>query len=62
MTTSKLVKIPTLQAGPWLERIVWNEQGLVPGIAQEASSGPSLSGKIPLARCSINSRLSVQIC
>ena len=42
MTTSKLVKIPTLQAGPWLERIVWNEQGLVPVIAQEASSGDVL--------------------
>ena len=42
MTTSKLVKSPTWQEGPWLERIVWNEQGLVPVIAQESSSGDVL--------------------
>ncbi len=33
---------PLLQPGPWLDRIVWNEQGLVPVIAQEASSGDVL--------------------
>lgn len=38
----KLIKTPALQAGPWLERIVWNEHGLVPVIAQEASSGDVL--------------------
>ena len=42
MTTPKLIKTPTLQAGPWLDRIVWNELGLVPVIAQEASSGDVL--------------------
>ena len=42
MTTPKLTKTPTLQEGPWLDRIVWNDLGLVPVIAQEASSGDVL--------------------
>ncbi len=42
MTMSKLTKTPALQAGPWLERIVWNEHGLVPVIAQGASTGDVL--------------------
>jgi phosphoribosyl-AMP cyclohydrolase len=33
---------PLLKPGQWLDRIVWNEQGLVPVIAQEASSGDVL--------------------
>ena len=28
----------TLEAGPWLDAITWNEQGLVPVIAQEEGS------------------------
>ncbi len=42
MTNAKFTKTSGLQAGPWLDRIVWNEQGLVPVIAQEASSGDVL--------------------
>ena len=42
MTNAKFTKTSGLQAGPWLDRIAWNEQGLVPVIAQEASSGDVL--------------------
>ncbi len=42
MTNAKFTKTSGLEPGPWLERIVWNEQGLVPVIAQEASSGDVL--------------------
>ena len=42
MTNSKFIKTSGLEPGPWLDRIVWNEQGLVPVIAQEASSGDVL--------------------
>ncbi|NBO86471.1 MAG: phosphoribosyl-AMP cyclohydrolase, partial [Burkholderiaceae bacterium] len=42
MTNSKFTKTSSLEPGPWLDRIVWNEQGLVPVIAQEASSGDVL--------------------
>ena len=42
MSSSQFTKSSALQAGPWLERIIWNEQGLVPVIAQEASSGDVL--------------------
>jgi phosphoribosyl-AMP cyclohydrolase len=31
-----------LKIGPWLKRIAWNDQGLVPTIVQEASSGDVL--------------------
>ena len=34
--------IQNLQAGAWLDAISWNEQGLVPVIAQEAVSGDVL--------------------
>jgi phosphoribosyl-AMP cyclohydrolase len=30
--------INSLQAGPWLDAVAWNEQGLVPVIAQEVGS------------------------
>ena len=30
--------IDSLQAGPWLDAVAWNEQGLVPVIAQEVGS------------------------
>ena len=42
MTNAKFTKTSGLEPGPWLERIIWNEQGLVPVIAQEASSGDVL--------------------
>ena len=35
---SKFTAIPSLQAGPWLDAVSWNEQGLVPVIAQELGS------------------------
>ena len=33
---------PNLQSGPWLDQIQWNQQGLVPVIAQEVGSGDVL--------------------
>ena len=36
MSTFK--SIPSLQVGPWLDAVTWNEQGLVPVIAQEVGS------------------------
>ena len=35
---STFTPIASLPAGPWLDAVVWNEQGLVPVIAQEAGS------------------------
>ena len=35
---STFIAIPSLQAGPWLDAVSWNEQGLVPVIAQELGS------------------------
>ena len=35
---STFTAIPSLQAGPWLDAVSWNEQGLVPVIAQEFGS------------------------
>jgi len=34
--------IQSLQAGTWLDAVVWNEQGLVPVIAQEVGSNDVL--------------------
>jgi len=34
--------IDSLQAGPWLDAVAWNEQGLIPAIAQEIGSGDVL--------------------
>ena len=34
--------IDSLQAGPWLDAVAWNEQGLIPAIAQEVGSGDVL--------------------
>ena len=34
--------IQNLQAGSWLDTVTWNEQGLVPVIAQEVGSGDVL--------------------
>jgi phosphoribosyl-AMP cyclohydrolase len=34
--------ISSLQAGSWLETVAWNDQGLVPVIAQEVGSGDVL--------------------
>ena len=39
---SAFTPIETLLPGPWLDAIAWNEQGLVPVIAQEESSGDVL--------------------
>ena len=33
---------PTIPAQPWLKKVKWDEHGLVPVIAQEASSGDIL--------------------
>ena len=35
---STYTPIEAIQAGPWLDAIAWNEQGLVPVIAQELGS------------------------
>ena len=35
---SSFIPIENLQPGPWLDAVTWNEQGLVPVIAQEAGS------------------------
>ena len=35
---SSFTPIEALQPGPWLDAIAWNEQGLVPVIAQEVGS------------------------
>jgi len=39
---SAFTPIETLQPGPWLDAITWNEQGLVPVIAQEVGSNDIL--------------------
>jgi len=39
---STFTPIEALQAGAWLEAVTWNEQGLVPVIAQEVGSGDVL--------------------
>ncbi|MCE7504988.1 phosphoribosyl-AMP cyclohydrolase [Polynucleobacter sp. IMCC30063] len=39
---TSFIPTPTLQSGPWLEQIQWNQQGLVPVIAQEVGSGDVL--------------------
>jgi phosphoribosyl-AMP cyclohydrolase len=36
------IPIPSIQAGPWLDAVTWNEQGLVPVIAQEFGSNDIL--------------------
>ena len=35
---SSFTPIENLQPGPWLDAVTWNEQGLVPVIAQEVGS------------------------
>jgi phosphoribosyl-AMP cyclohydrolase len=35
---SAFTPIESLEAGPWLDTVTWNEQGLVPVIAQEVGS------------------------
>ena len=35
---STFTPIASLPAGPWLDQVTWNEQGLVPVIAQEVGS------------------------
>ena len=35
---STFTPIASLPAGPWMDAVVWNEQGLVPVIAQEVGS------------------------
>jgi phosphoribosyl-AMP cyclohydrolase len=35
---STFAPIQSLQAGAWLDAVAWNEQGLVPAIAQEVGS------------------------
>jgi phosphoribosyl-AMP cyclohydrolase len=35
---STFTPIPSLQADAWLDAVAWNEQGLVPAIAQEVGS------------------------
>ena len=35
---STFTPIASLPAGPWLDAVTWNEQGLVPVIAQEVGS------------------------
>ena len=37
-TQSTFSPIQSLQAGTWLDAVAWNEQGLVPAIAQEVGS------------------------
>jgi phosphoribosyl-AMP cyclohydrolase len=39
---STFTPIQALQAGSWLDAVAWNDQGLVPVIAQEAGSGDVL--------------------
>jgi phosphoribosyl-AMP cyclohydrolase len=39
---TSFIPTPNLQSGPWLEQIHWNQQGLVPVIAQEVGSGDVL--------------------
>ena len=39
---SSFTPIEALQPGPWLDAIAWNEQGLVPVIAQEVGSNDIL--------------------
>jgi phosphoribosyl-AMP cyclohydrolase len=38
----RFTPIDSLQAGPWLDAVAWNEQGLIPAIAQEVGSGDVL--------------------
>ncbi|ABP33335.1 phosphoribosyl-AMP cyclohydrolase [Polynucleobacter asymbioticus] len=39
---STFTPIEAIQAGPWLDAVTWNEQGLVPVIAQELGSNDIL--------------------
>ena len=39
---STFAPIQSLQAGSWLDAVAWNDQGLVPVIAQEVGSGDVL--------------------
>ena len=39
---STFTPIQTLQVGSWLDAVTWNDQGLVPVIAQEVGSGDVL--------------------
>ena len=39
---STFTPIDSVEPGPWLEAVTWNEQGLVPVIAQEVGSGDVL--------------------
>ncbi len=39
---STFTPIEVIQAGPWLDAVTWNEQGLVPVIAQELGSNDIL--------------------
>jgi phosphoribosyl-AMP cyclohydrolase len=39
---SAFTPTPSIQAGPWLDAVAWNEQGLVPVIAQEFGSNDIL--------------------
>jgi len=38
MQTKTFAPVENLQAGTWLDEVTWNEQGLVPVIAQELGS------------------------
>lgn len=38
MQTKTFTPVENLQAGTWLDEVTWNEQGLVPVIAQELGS------------------------
>ena len=38
MQTKTFAPVENLQAGTWLDEVAWNEQGLVPVIAQELGS------------------------
>jgi len=38
MQTKTFAPVENLQAGTWLDKVTWNEQGLVPVIAQELGS------------------------
>ena len=42
---SSFIPIENLQPGPWLDAVTWNEQGLVPVIAQEAGSKDMLDAQ-----------------
>ena len=42
MPKSAFTPTPSIQAGPWLDAVTWNEQGLVPVIAQEFGSNDIL--------------------